>query len=193
MSSRKPIDHNAHSSIEADTGLPPGRDLALGHARGQADDPIANLLREWRDDARIRANAQQLAAAEDARNNAILGSFVIALAAVGGSATLAGSGDTRIVAIAGTLTLVAAVLAGVQTVLKFGERSGDHRGAAASFNRVKTRLDLVLARMTRGREPTDDEIDDHLIVMERLDTETPVVANRLWTKAVERIKSGVVA
>ena len=55
--------------------------------------------------------------------------------------------------------------------------------------RVKTRLDLLLAR---GRVPTAKEIEDLIVVMERLDTETPVVSNRLWKKAKKQIKDRVV-
>ena len=169
--------------------LPPTRDERMGQAKGLGDDGLFALLRRWRDEIRVRANAQQIAAAEDARNNLVLGVLVTTLAAIGASGILTGSSDARVTSMAGLITLLAAVLAGVQTVVGFGERSGAHRGAAASFGRVKTRLDLLLAR---GRVPTDNELNDLTVVLERLDTETPVVSERLWVAAIERIKRKVV-
>jgi hypothetical protein len=170
--------------------LPPTRDVQLGEARNRGDEGLLALLSTWRNEVRIRANAQQMAAVDDARNNLVLGILVTVLAAIGASGILTGSPDSRVTTAAGILTLLAAVLAGVQTVARFGERSGDHRGAAASFGRVKTRLDLLIAR---GRTPSDHEISDLTVVMERLDTETPLVAERYWNAAIERIRRGVVS
>jgi hypothetical protein len=177
------------SAEDALSKLPPTRDERMGEAKGLGDDGLVALLRRWRDEIRVRANAQQIAAAEDARNNLVLGILVTTLAAIGASGILTGSSDVRVTSMAGLITLLAAVLAGVQTVARFGERSGAHRGAAASFGRVKTRLDLLLAR---GRVPTDNELEDLTIVLERLDAETPVVSERLWDAAIERIKRKVV-
>ncbi len=171
-------------------GLPPTRDVQMGSAKGRGDDALLVLLRRWRDEVRVRANAQQIAAAEDARNSLVLGVLVTTLAAIGASGILTGSSDLRVTAMAGLITLAAAVLAGVQTVARFGERSGAHRGAAASFGRVKTRLDLLIAR---NRKPTDNEIEDLTVVMERLDAETPVVSERFWKAAIKRIQRGVVS
>ena len=173
-------------------GLPPGRDEALGQARERGGDALLTLLRDWRDEVRIRSNAQQLAAAEDARWSLLLGVGATVLAAVGASSVLSASSNPAVTSLAGWITLAAAVLAGTQTVVRFGERSGDHRGAAASFGRVKIRLDLLLARMARGTEPTQEELEEHAVVMERLDTETPVVSERFWKKAKERIAAGLV-
>ena len=177
------------SAEDALSTLPPTRDDLMGQAKGRGDDGLFTLLRRWRDEIRVRANAQQIAAADDARNNLVLGVLVTTLAAIGASGILTGSSDVRVTSMAGLITLLAAVLAGVQTVVRFGERSGAHRGAAASFGRVKTRLDLLIAR---GRVPTDSELDDLTVVLERLDSETPVVSGRLWDAAIERIKRGVV-
>ena len=177
------------SAEDALPKLPPTRDDRMETAMGLGDDGLFALLRRWRDEIRVRANAQQIAAAEDARNNLVLGILVTTLAAIGASGILTGSSDVRVTSMAGLITLLAAVLAGVQTVAGFGERSGAHRGAAASFGRVKTRLDLLLAR---GRVPTDNELQDLTVVLERLDTETPVVSERLWDAAIVRIKRKVV-
>src|SRR6478735_987036 len=131
------------SAEDALSTLPPTRDDLMGQAKGRGDDGLFTLLRRWRDEIRVRANAQQIAAADDARNNLVLGVLVTTLAAIGASGILTGSSDVRVTSMAGLITLLAAVLAGVQTVVRFGERSGAHRGAAASFGRVKTRLDLL--------------------------------------------------
>ena len=168
--------------------LPPTRDEQIGPAMGK-NEGVSAVLRRWRNEIRVRADAQQLAAVEDARYNLVLGVLVTILAAIGASGIIAASSDPLVKSLAGLATLLAAVIAGVQTVARFGESSGAHRGAAASFGRVKTRLDLLLAR---GRVPTAKEIEDLIVVMERLDTETPVVSNRLWKKAKKQIKDRVV-
>jgi hypothetical protein len=171
-------------------GLPPGRDVALGNARQQGGDAITDLVRQWRDQVFIRANAQQLAAADDQLWNTALGVSTTLFAAVGASSLLS---STMPPEVAGLITLVAAALAGVQTVLRFGEKSGAHRGAAASYGRMKSRLDLLLARMMKGVEPPPEELDEHMMVLERLDTETPVVSEKYWKRAKARIAAGVVA
>ena len=76
--------------------LPPTRDERMGQAKGLGDDGLFALLRRWRDEIRVRANAQQIAAAEDARNNLVLGVLVTTLAAIGASGILTGSSDVRV-------------------------------------------------------------------------------------------------
>ena len=94
---------DAAESGEAVQGdrLPPTRDVQLDHAKNRGDEALTALLSKWRDEVRIRANAQQLAAVDDARNNLMLGIAVTVLAAIGASGILTGSPDSRVTTMAG--------------------------------------------------------------------------------------------
>jgi hypothetical protein len=163
------------------------RTKQLGEVKGQGTEAANKLLEEWRRDVRVRARAQQIAAAQDARSDTLIGLSVIILAAIGASSILTASTDPKLAMAAGFIALFAAILAGVQQYMRFGERSGAHRGAAASFSRIGTRIELLTVK---GRDPSTKELGDLAVLMQRLDTETPVVSERIYNTARKQVLAG---
>src|SRR5262245_60921337 len=50
------------TNLTASLSLPPTRDDQMSKAKGVDGDELTKLLRWWRDEVRVRANAQQIAA-----------------------------------------------------------------------------------------------------------------------------------
>src|SRR5262249_53767340 len=110
--------------------------------------PIDELLEDWR----RRANESQYAHYETAKHfsrlNYLFGvPVVIATTVVGTSifATLQEQGVLLLRVILGLISVAAAVLAALQTFLRYAERSEKHRAAGATFGAIRRELEQMHA------------------------------------------------
>ena len=83
--------------------------------------------------------------------------------------------STSIRIIVGSLSILAAVLAGLQTFMKFAERSEKHRSTAARYGIVRRQLEQVYAAPPEGGNWPDDLLDNLRTQLDNLGSEAPEV------------------
>lgn len=108
---------------------------------------MRDLMCTWEADLRMISYSHYSAAVKCAHRNQQLGVAVVIVSAVVGSAilgTLAQNPAAWMRIIAGLLSMVAAVLASLQTFLKFSERAQMHREAGARFGSLVKELEQYL-------------------------------------------------
>ncbi|HWB56748.1 MAG TPA: SLATT domain-containing protein [Gaiellaceae bacterium] len=109
---------------------------------------VLDLLRDW--SARAGASAARHYSSADrlSRGNLMLGIPVVVLTTFIGTsvfATLQDEIDTSLKILVGVISVTAAVLASLQTFLRFGERAEKHRVAGESWAALRREIDEMLA------------------------------------------------
>lgn len=109
---------------------------------------MLDLLRDWRKGAEQSSEAHYELATRLADANIRFGVPVVALTTMVGTtvfATLGRSVDTWLRILVGMISVLAAVLASLQTFLRFGERAEKHRAAAELWASIRREIDEMLA------------------------------------------------
>jgi len=153
---------------------------------------VLNLLREWNDRAGATAETHYSIAARLSRLNVRLGIPVVVLTTFVGTsvfATLERKVDISLRILIGTVSVLAAVLASLQTFLRFAERAEKHRAAAEEWSSIRREIAEMLALhpdylATRG-DPKD-YLDRLRRRMDRIAAQSPEMGDRAWARAEER-------
>jgi hypothetical protein len=109
---------------------------------------VLELLRDWHDRAAISQEAHYVIATRLTKYNIWFGVPVVALATFVGTsvfATLQKDVRTSLRIIVGSVSVLAAVLASLQTFLRFQERAEKHRAAAELWAAIRREIDQMLA------------------------------------------------
>jgi hypothetical protein len=102
------------------------------------------LVERWLNGLRISHIAHSRAAARCARRGQVLGTAVVVLTSVVGTAifaTLESSPSDAVRIAAGMLSVVAAVFAGLSTFLQYPDRAAAHRAAAGRYGALRRELE----------------------------------------------------
>jgi hypothetical protein len=84
-------------------------------------------------------------------------------------------------------SVLAALFAALQTFLKLGERSAQHRATAAEYGGIKREIDLLLVRYGSGEPVSHETLDDIQGRMTAVARDAPEMPERIWRAAKQRV------
>ena len=150
---------------------------------------VLDRLRDWERRAAAAAEVHFQNAEYLARWNVGLGIPVVALSAIVGTATfatLAHDVNVGVRIAAGMLSVIAAVLASVQTFLRFGARAERHRVAAERWSAIRREIEKVLSLPPELLGSPKDVLDDVNARMDEAAEKSPAMPDRRWKKALAK-------
>ena len=154
---------------------------------------LMKTLDEWHDGLRIFHRAHSRAAVSYERKNIALGLPTVVLTAVAGTTvftTISSSPDTWVKVLTGVMSLTAAVLAALQTFLRYSELAERHKGAAQSYGMLRRELEEMLAQSTSTDPPAPPPADFMKSFRERwdgVDRESPNLPQRIYDEAEAQV------
>jgi hypothetical protein len=146
----------------------------------------SKLLADWGHRANAAQHAHYFLAARLKRSNLWLGIPTVVLSAVVGTslfATLAqegGSFPLTLRVVIGTLSVLAAVLAALQTFLRFSERSEKHVVAGDWYAAIARHIDELLAFPSERRGDPKDVLDTIRKEMNKASQSYPEMGESIW-------------
>ena len=163
-----------------------GHEASAGDGRDWSAQ-IAQLLDNWHKRVYAAQAAHYAAADVFRRLNYIVGIPAIVFSSIVGTAIFAGlehdSPRTLAVAFA---SIVAAVLAGLQTFLRFSERASQHGTAADWYSAIRRDIEETLHLPIESRGKAKDCLDRFRKEMNRVGQDAPELNVRLWKREAKR-------
>ena len=168
--------------------------------RPSADQPspwtpaVVGLLQDWARRAGASSDAHFHLASSLSRANIRFGIPVVALTtAVGTSvfATLDHQVNTALRVLVGMISVVAAVLASLQTFLRFGERSEKHRAAAEAWQDLRREIDEMVALhpdYLASQGDPKEYLDNLRRRMGEVAQQSPEMGEQGWWRPVRRYR-----
>ena len=80
----------------------------------------------------------------------------------------------------GVVSVLAAVLASLQTFLRFSERSEKHRSVASRYGALRREIEQTISFNDGGVSP--DKMDSIRAVIDRLAEEAPNIPTKIWKR-----------
>jgi hypothetical protein len=144
------------------------------------------LLERWRNQLERLQSAQYLSAEHCRRINNWLGMPVIACTAIVGSTVFATLSDAFghsvwLTIALGFMSVTAAVLASLQTFLKYSERAEKHLTANRQFNRLKRQVEFLLAFPPKPEESRSTIANLKTQIDQAMDEAVPPL-ERVWRR-----------
>ncbi len=143
------------------------------------------LLRDWRNRAGAASKAHYTIASRLRRHNVMLGVPVVVFSTVVGTSLFATLTEARVNTmlrlVIGSISVAAAILAGLQTFLRFGERAEKHV-VAAGYAALRRDMDEVLALPREARETPKDCLDRLRKDLSKVGQQSPEIPEDLWVK-----------
>jgi hypothetical protein len=153
---------------------------------------VLKLLRDWDRRAAASAETHYNHAARLSSRNVQLGIPVVALSTFVGTsvfATLQEDVNTFFRILVGGISVTAAVLASLQTFLRFAERAEKHRVAADSWSAIRREIAQMLAlhpTYLASRGDPQKYLDGLRQRMDEVAALAPEMGERLWSLAMEK-------
>ena len=155
-------------------------------------EPFSNveLLSDWKRRVRESQFAHYNAAKPLIRANYLLGVPVTILTTFVGTALFATlekqAASTNFRLSIGFISVIAAVLASMQTFLRFSERAEKHRGVAARYGSLRRDIEALQA----GGAPFDQtKLDTIREKLNSISTEAPEISERIWARTEAILKA----
>lgn len=145
-----------------------------------------DLAREWGKRAAAAQHAHYYLATNLRRRNLALGIPVVILSAIVGTAlfaSLAASSDSFPLGLrlaVGSVSLLAAVLAAIQTFLRFAERSERHAQAADWYSAIRREIDELLALPVDKRGESKRTLDSLRKEFNKAGQTYPEIGESTW-------------
>lgn len=147
------------------------------------------LLYDWHNRAASAQEAHYRLASQCRRRNVQLGIPAVVLSSMVGTslfATLSKDSVSSGLRVAvGVVSVLAAVLVGLQTFLRFGERAEKHVVAADWYSAVRREAATLLALPPEAREPPRETLDRVRKEMSRVGQQSPEIPARLWSQLAQ--------
>lgn len=89
----------------------------------------------------------------------------------------------------GAFSLLAAVLATLQTVLKFSERSERHKVLGATYGNIRREIETVLALPPSMRGAPKSVLDTMRSKLDKISAEGPVVPTRIFNRTLSMLRA----
>ncbi len=147
----------------------------------------SSLLARWGGRAAAAQHAHYFLAARLKRRNLFLGIPVVVTSAVVGTSLFATLADSSSDAAPpglrfgiGMLSVIAAVLAAIQTFLRFAERSERHVQAGDWYSAIKRQIDQLEAFAPDGRGDPRDVLDGIRKELNKAGQTYPAIGERTW-------------
>jgi hypothetical protein len=150
---------------------------------------VVDRLRDWERRAAAAAEVHFQAAEGLSRWNLFLGIPVVVLSAIVGTsvfATLTDDVNVGLRIAAGTVSVIAAVLASVQTFLRFGARAEQHRVAAERWSAIRREIEKVRALSAEQVGDLKQLLDDVKARMDEAADKAPAMPDRRWKQALAK-------
>lgn len=147
--------------------------------------PTEDLLAKWKARCNELQYAHYTAERVYANLNYALGIPVVALSAVAGTSAFASlqaeTANQNMLIVTGLVSMSAAILASLQTFLRFSERAEKHRASGARYGAIKRRIE----QMQTGEKDneTDRFLDSIREQCDRLAEEAPGVSGTIFRRA----------
>src|SRR6266496_4114384 len=150
-------------------------------------DQVEQLLRDWRQRVYAAQTAHYASADRFRLLNYLVGIPAVVFSSVVGTAIFAGleknSPKAPLVAFA---SILAAVLAGLQTFLRFSERAAEHATAADWYSAIRRDIEETLHLPVEARGRAKDCLDRFRKEMNRVTQDAPELSARQWKRAAKR-------
>ena len=153
---------------------------------------ILRLLQDWAARAAASASTHNLIAGRLARYNVMLGVPVVMFSSFVGTSVFAMLQHQASVGFklwVGMISVAAAVLASLQTFLRFAERAEKHRVAATRWGGLRHEIAEMISLHPTYPESRGDPkkyLDDLRERMDRLSEDSPAMGERTWIRAQKR-------
>jgi hypothetical protein len=150
---------------------------------------VLDRLRDWERRAAAAAEVHFQSAERLSRWNLFLGIPVVVLSAIVGTsvfATLTQDVSVGIRVAAGTVSVITAVLASVQTFLRFGARAEQHRVAAERWSAIRREIEKALALSAAQAGDSKQVLDDVQARMDEAAEKAPPMPDRRWKQALAK-------
>ena len=144
------------------------------------------LLEDWKRRARESQFCHYEAAKYFSRLNYVLGIPVVILTSLVGTtvyATLQKSVAVPLQIGVGAISMLAAILAGLQTFLRFGERAEKHRTLGAQYGTIRRQLEVNRVLSAERRGAIEDFLKSLRETLDALAQSAPDVPPRIWKRA----------
>jgi hypothetical protein len=154
---------------------------------------VLSLLRDWQRRAALSQDAHYVLATRLTKYNIWFGVPVVAFATLVGTsvfATLQEDVGTNLRILVGFVSVLAAVLASLQTFLRFQERAEKHRVAAELWAAVRREIDEMLAlhpEYLAERSDPKKYLDDLRRRMDEVSAQSPEIGDRDWRNAEAKL------
>ena len=158
-------------------------------------EPVLDLLRSTHDAAAVSQDAHYTLATRLVKYNIWFGVPVVALSTLVGTsvfATLQKDVRTSLRIIVGFVSVLAAVLASLQTFLRFQERAEKHRAAAEHWSQIRRETKQMLAlhpEYLAERSDPKTYLDSLREKMDRVSAQSPEIGASEWSRAYERLRA----
>ncbi|MGH8584401.1 MAG: SLATT domain-containing protein [Gammaproteobacteria bacterium] len=162
--------------------------VAIGNGRVPLswDQRAEALLEDWRQRTAAASEAHYKLASDLRRKNLMLGVPVVIFSSIVGTSLFATLADPKIgippafkIAV-GSISVAAAILAALQTFLRFGERAEKHVVAADWYAAVRRDIDQLLVLSDKERGTPKTCFDRIRKEMSKVGQQSPEIGNRLW-------------
>lgn len=160
-------------------------------ASGQDWSEAASVLNRWERRARESQYAHYEAAKALDSANFRLGIPVTVLSMLVGTtiyATLQKQVDIRVQVMVGAISVLAAILAGVQTFLRFGERAEKHRSTAASYGEVRRSIEVTTTLPFQLRPPVGEYLSQTEKKLNDLARAAPNVSDQIFARGLRKMQ-----
>jgi len=158
---------------------------------------VLDLLRDWQRRAAVSQEAHYARATRLASYNIWFGIPVVALATFVGTAVFASLQETDVSVemriFVGSVSVLAAVLASLQTFLRFQERAEKHRVSAELWAAIRREIDQMLAlhpEYLAERSDPKKYLDDLRRRMDEVSAQSLEIGDRDWALAQRKLSAG---
>jgi hypothetical protein len=157
-----------------------------GRVTGSWDECAEALLKDWRQRSAAASEAHYKLASGLRKKNLWLGVPVVIFSSIVGTSLFATLADPNAVippafkVAIGLISLAAAILAALQTFLRFGERAEKHVVAADWYAAVRRDIDQLLVLSAEERGTPKSCFDRIRKEMSKVGQQSPEIGNRPW-------------
>jgi hypothetical protein len=148
---------------------------------------LEELLRNWHSRVYAAQTAYYDVAEQFRRWNYRLGIPVVVVSSLVGAAVLSDKGSKWLV---GSVSILAALLASLQTFLKFGENATLHGAAGDWFAAIRRDIEEVLALPPEARGKPKSCLDSIRKEMNKAGQKSPELSERLWKRVARHYGVG---
>ncbi|MFN2498819.1 MAG: SLATT domain-containing protein [Pyrinomonadaceae bacterium] len=150
-------------------------------------DKVSQLLGEWHRRVYAAQSAHYASADLFRKLNYAVGVPAIVFSSIVGTAIFAGlEKDSPRAFMVAAASIVAAVLAGLQTFLRFSERASQHATAADWYSAIRRDIEEILHLPERCRGTAKDCLDEVRKEMNRVSQDAPELSVRFWRREAKR-------
>ncbi len=151
---------------------------------------IDKMISQWQNGVRIMHMAHNICATHFNRRHVMLGVPVVIVSTIVGTAvfsTLESAPETWMQIVTGLLSITAAILAALQTFLRYGDLAEQHKIVSVRYGKLRRKLDLY----TSLNKPKHDEEFLHQFRQEwdEVDVDAPQIPKKIYTECANKVIS----